>query len=439
MPWNYLICASLRPRSILSRRKSLPTGRKIALGPEGAKLAKEGTPLKVLVITPDYPPHYTGGCAFSCQLLVEQLRSRGVHTDVWAFNGDRTTPSQKGVMGETVFFKGSPTLLGLNRLALRELKRRNPACDIIHVYNTQQLPAAVRYGKRRKVKVVATLNNLAPVCTNPSQYVEGECADCRPIDSFSCALSRPGSRRMKMFMPVHWVQFITLHRLSRRADGYIALSEATQRCYVDAGYQAGKITLIPNMFDPGLAMNPVTPPLEGRNKVILYVGRLEAEKGLQVLIKAFARLGEGSVLYIVGKGEYEGQLKELAKTEGLEGRVIFTGFMDKDEIGRYYDMADIFVHPALWPEPFPRTILEALAHRLPMLVSDSGSSAEILGPAGLSFISGDEADLAHKLSALLDDDELRQVTTMAGERVLMRYHPDTVMSQVLEFYSELLS
>jgi glycosyltransferase involved in cell wall biosynthesis len=48
--------------------------------------------------------------------------------------------------------------------------------------------------------------------------------------------------------------------------------------------------------------------------------------------------------------------------------------MEKGEIGRYYDMADVFVHPALWPEPFPRTILEALSHRVPMVVSDSGSA-----------------------------------------------------------------
>ncbi|MCG7843799.1 MAG: glycosyltransferase family 4 protein [Methanomassiliicoccales archaeon] len=414
-------------------------GRGITVAPDGVQLAKEEAPPKVLVITPDYPPHYTGGCAFSCQLLVEELRSRGVHTDVWAFNGDRSTPSQKGVMGETLYLKGSPTLLGLNRLAYAMLKRRRPSCDIIHVYNTQQLPAAVRYGRRNNVKVVATLNNLAPICTNPSKYVEGNCATCRPLDSLACAMLRPGRRGMKVFMPVHWLQFIILHRWSRRAEGYIALSDATRQCYLDAGYDPERIRLIPNMYDPGLIFSSPICRLKGRNKVILYVGRLEAEKGLQVLIKAFARLDEGSMLYIVGKGDYEPQLKGLANGEGLEGRVIFTGFMDKDEIGRYYDMADIFVHPALWPEPFPRTLLEALAHRLPLLVSDSGSSADILGPAGLSFISGDEVDLAHKLRTILDDDELRHLTMQAGERVLERYHPDAIMPQVLDFYRDQFS
>ncbi len=393
---------------------------------------------RILVITPDYPPRYTGGCAFSCQLLVEGLRSRGIRTDVWAFNGDPSPPVESD-MGDTVYFRTSPTLGGLNRLAYRELRKRAPECDIIHVYNTQQLPAAVRYGRQRNKKVTATLNNLAPICTNPSEYVEGECANCRPLDSLACAMRRPGPLRMRAFMPYHWLQFIWLHRRSRRADGYIALSEATRQCYLDAGYDTVRIRLIPNMYDPQLRTDPSLSTNVGRNKVILYVGRLEPEKGLQVLIKAFALLTEGSVLYIVGKGSYEPQLKQMVSDMGLEGKVIFTGFMEKEEIGRYYDMADVFVHPALWPEPFPRTILEALSHRLPMLVSDSGSSAAILGKAALSFTNGDESDLAKRLQLLLDDEMLRRLTAQAGEEVLRRYHPDTVMAQIMDFYGSLLS
>lgn len=405
---------------------------------KGVRLEGNHPPFKVLVITPDFPPRYTGGCAFSCSLLVEGLRARGVPTDVWAFNGDHL-PARKGEMGETRYLRTSRTLLGLNRLAFRELSQRRPDCDIIHVYNTQQLPAAVRYARRHGMKVTATLNNLAPICTNPSRYVEGECAGCGPLDTLSCSLRRPGPLKMRAFMPIHWMEFEMLHRLSRKADGYIALSEATRQCYLDAGYQAQRIRLIPNMFDPGLSSVAERPEDSKHKKIILYVGRLEVEKGLQVLIKAFAELHEGSILYLVGKGDYEPQLKRLVDQLGLEGRVIFTGFMEKEETGRYYGMADIFVHPALWPEPFPRTILEALSYHLPMVVSDSGSSASILGAAGIPFRNGDHFDLAKKLELLMDDPGLRERTVMAGEEVLKRYHPDTVMSQILDFYASLLS
>jgi phosphatidylinositol alpha-mannosyltransferase len=62
-----------------------------------------------------------------------------------------------------------------------------------------------------------------------------------------------------------------------------------------------------------------------------------------------------------------------------------------------------------------------------------------LGPAGLSFRNGDPEDLAIKLQRLLDDDRLREQMIMAGEKVLSRYHPDTILSQVLQLYEELLS
>jgi starch synthase len=369
---------------------------------------------------------------------VEGLRDSGVHTDVWAFNGDQRSSDQKVDTGETRYLRGSRTLLGLNRLVYAELLRRKPDVDIIHVYNTQQLPAAVHYSRKHRTKVTATLNNLAPICTNPSEYVEGECADCRPWDSLACVLRRPGPLAMRAFMPVHWLESLLLHRLSRRAEGYIALSEATRKCYLDAGYSAERIKLIPNMFDPGLSA-PTVSPRDGRDKIVLYVGRLEVEKGVQVLIKAFALLDGDKKMYIVGKGDYEVQLKQLVREMDLEDRVTFTGFIDQNEIDGYYDLADVFVHPALWPEPFPRTILEAIAHRLPLLVSSSGSSASIIGPAGLSFKTGDEKDLADKLGALLADEDLRNRMAIAGEGVLQRYHPDTVMSQVLEFYGSLLS
>ena len=394
--------------------------------------------MRVLMITPDYPPHYTGGCAFSCQLLVDGLRAQGIHTDVWAFNGDLANEPSDNGMGETRYFPGSKTLLGLNRLTHRELFRREPDHDIIHVYNTQQLPAVVHYTKHHRSKAVATLNNLAPICTNPSEYVEDECSTCGPWSSLFCSLRRQGPLSMRLFMPIHWGEFILLHRLSREADGYIALSESTHNCYVDAGYDPGRMWIIPNMYDPDLKVHTWTKRNDG-NKVILYVGRLEVEKGLQVLIKAFSLLGGNSVLYIVGKGDYQSQLIQLAFELGLEGQVIFTGFMDKGEIGRYYEMADLFVSPALWPEPFPRTILEALAYSLPILVSDSGSSAKILGEACLSFVKGDAKDLAGKIDLVLNDESIRKSITVSGWSVLQQYHPDIVIAKVLEIYGELLS
>lgn len=392
--------------------------------------------IRVLMITPDYPPNIVGGCALSCQLVVEGLRARGIRTDVLAFNGDKRPPidSEQGFVR---FFEHRITLLGLNYSALRELEGLPDNYDIVHVYNCQQIPAAVIYGKRKGVKVVATLNNMVPVCTNPSDYDPLECGGCDPVESLRCALRRRNGPAVKAFMPMHWMQWEGLRRYTKQVDAFIALSEETKEAYVRSGYDANRIQVIPNMFDPGIKhladSMPVRP--ENGHQVVVYIGRLEIEKGIQTLIESMVCLGrEDVMLYLVGKGDHEESLKRTVQDLHLEGKVVFTGFIPQSETARYYRMADVFVHPALWPEPFPRTLLEALAFDVPLIVSDRGASAHVLGEAGLVFPAGDPEALATCISQVLDDPGRSGTMARLGQDVLSRYSPERVIGEIIELY-----
>ena len=399
----------------------------------------ETHPIRVLMLTPDYPPKIVGGCALSCQLLVEGLRSRGIEVDVNVFNGDEGVVESK--MGKTRFFPSSKTLLGLNMLALTSMMDSKTQYDIIHVYNTQQLPAAVHFGHNKGIKVVGTMNNMTPICLNTANFDEVECADCDGLDSLKCALQRKGPVPMRMFMPMHWLQYASLHRLTREADAFIALSEATRQCYLNAGFDEKRFHLIPNMFDPNvveMARHSVRTEHEGMQ--IMYLGRLQIEKGLQVLIKAVPLMNTKEFkVHLVGKGDYEKELRQLVEEMGVGDRVQFDGFVGREEISRFYSLADLFVHPAIWPEPFPRTLLESLAFGVPLVVSSSGSCGEILGDAGVVFQNGDEKDLASKLDRLLGDEKARQRMIESGKSVLSHYSPDSVLSGMIEVYRGLMS
>lgn len=397
---------------------------------------------KVLMITPDYPPKITGGCALSCKLLVDGLRSRGLNVDVLAFSGN----GNEEVVSDRGFVRYFPhprneVLLSLNLFAARATNHLTGRYDIVHVYNCQQIPAAVIYGKRTGAKVVATLNNMVPVCTNPSLFDEEECDGCSPFDSLTCAMKRSGGVTMKAFMPMHWTQFQGLRRYAKRVDAFIALSEETKRYYVSSGFESDRIKVVPNMFDPRiLEMAKATIPPERKGlKNIIYTGRLEIEKGLQVLIEAVSIMDRDDTrLYLVGKGKHEEELKNLAWKLGIADRVIFPGFVPPDETARYYAMADVFVHPALWPEPFARTILESLAFNVPLIVSDKGPSCKILESAGLSFKTGNANDLAEKLEIVLMDKEKAKEMRAHGRLVLSRYSPETVLTKVEDLYREVL-
>ena len=397
--------------------------------------------LKVLVVTPDYPPNLVGGCALSCQLLVEGLRSRDIRTDVLAFNGDRRSPvvTERGTVR---YLEHRETLLGLNYSALAEMLHLKERYDIVHVYNCQQIPAAVIYARRRGAKVVATLNNMVPVCTNPSDYEPVRCQDCDPLESLRCAMRKRTTPAVKAFMPVHWAQWQGLRSYAKEVDEYIALSEETKAAYVLAGYDASRIHLIPNMFDPRitlLAQATSERPVKDHQAVV-YIGRLEVEKGIQTLIGALASLDRSDVkLYLVGKGDYEPELRSMAAEEGVADRVVFVGFVGEEQVAHYYRLAEVFVHPALWPEPFPRTLLEALAFDVPLVVSDRGASANVLGKAGTIFPAGDAARLAVCLDEVLGSVERRGEMVRLGRRVLETYSPQRVMGEIVELYRRTLS
>jgi starch synthase len=397
--------------------------------------------LKVLVVTPDYPPNLVGGCALSCQLLVEGLRSQRIHTDVLAFNGDRRPPvvTERGTVR---YLEHRETLLGLNYSALAEMLHLKERYDIVHVYNCQQIPAAVIYARRRGAKVVATLNNMVPVCTNPSDYEPVRCQDCDPLESLRCAMRKRTTPAVKAFMPVHWAQWQGLRSYAKEVDEYIALSEETKAAYVLAGYDDSRIHLIPNMFDPDVALlaQAVSERPVKDHQAVVYIGRLEVEKGIQTLIGALASLRRSDVkLYLVGRGEYESELRSLAVEAGVADRVVFVGFVGKEEVAHYYRLADVFVHPALWPEPFPRTLLEALAFDVPLIVSDRGASSNVLGKAGTTFPAGDTAQLRVCLDEVLGNAERRAEMVRLGHQVLERYSPQRVMGEIVELYRRTLS
>lgn len=395
---------------------------------------------KILLITPDFPPNIRGGCGISCNLLVEELRNRGIETDVFAFTGN--TIYEETNNGYTRHFNKVPTPLGLNFITLKELRKINKKYDIIHIYDVWQIPAATIYAHSRNIGVVATLNNMDPICANPAMASEHKCISCNPLKLLICSFQREDSLILKLYMPFYWIQLLLFKRFVNMVDSYIAISNSMKNIYINAKFPREKITVIPNMFDP----ITVEDGLKCKNKIksngkkkIIYVGRLDKEKGVDILINAFHQLNRKDViLYIVGKGTDEMALKEMCNNLGIEKNVFFIGFVDPKKIAKYYEDSDIFVHPALWPEAFGRTILEALSFQIPLIVSDIGAPPEIIGNAGLTFERGNSTDLKEKIARILDDDDLREYLRSNAHNRLSQYTPDTVVSRTLDVYKDVM-
>jgi len=112
-------------------------------------------------------------------------------------------------------------------------------------------------------------------------------------------------------------------------------------------------------------------------KVLISVGRIVALKGYQLVIKALKDMPD---LYyvLIGKGEYLEKLKDLAKNEKVEDRVLFLGEVENNKLNKYLSMADVFLQPTIGNEAFGITIIEAMACELPVVASKNGGIVDII-------------------------------------------------------------
>jgi glycogen(starch) synthase len=140
--------------------------------------------------------------------------------------------------------------------------------------------------------------------------------------------------------------------------------------------------------------------------VFAFVGRLVTTKGVRVLIEA-AKILRGQnrafELLIIGDGPERAVLEQFARDSQLEEHVHFLGRLGGEQLEATLSRATAAVVPSLGGEVFGLVVAENMARALPVVASDLGAFTEVLGGAGLTFRTGDAADLAAALARLLDD------------------------------------
>lgn len=147
-------------------------------------------------------------------------------------------------------------------------------------------------------------------------------------------------------------------------------------------------------------------------KIILFMGRLVYEKGVQHLISAMPKILAGyhdAKLVIAGKGGMTDELKAQVNSMGIANKVYFTGYMDSKQVCKMYKCADVSVFPSTY-EPFGIVALEAMLSGTPVVVSDIGGLNEIVthGENGMKSYAGNPNSIADSILALLYNPQLSQ-------------------------------
>ena len=174
----------------------------------------------------------------------------------------------------------------------------------------------------------------------------------------------------------------------------------------------------------------------GTQRVILFVGRLIPKKGVQTLIQACSQLPKDidHRLVIVGHGTFQLELEKLARTLGVAERVQFVGFVQPEELPKWYLVADVFVLPS--SETWGVVAIEALACGLPVILSDqTGCRPDVIEPDEQPrsvFPFGDAAGLAQCLTAWLGDSRDRAALLSARKGLLRALTYGTLAEQLVQ-------
>jgi glycosyltransferase involved in cell wall biosynthesis len=318
-------------------------------------------------------------------------------------------------------------------------KRIQEFCpDVVHVHNFFPLlsPALYDACSDHRVPVVQTLHNYRITCPGAKLFRDGKI--CEICVGKTVPLAGVVNRCYRGSLPesVAIAAMITTHQMRRtwqeKVDAYITLTPFQKQKMVEIGLPPEKVFVKPNfLFDPLPIKSVQSEPYA------LYVGRLWAEKGVDVLIDAYVNGDVKIPLKIVGDGVLQGELLRQVEAAGLGNRIEFLGWKEKGEVLALMRKAKFLVFPSVWYETFGLSMIEAFACSVPVIASRLGGMAEIVedGVTGLLFEAGNGDDLAAKMNWAIEHPERLVEMGRKGRSVYEeRYTPGVNYQQLIGIY-----
>ena len=226
--------------------------------------------------------------------------------------------------------------------------------------------------------------------------------------------------------------------LARPTDAIINISDFEVQAAIAAGIPASKCVRIYNGVRDVPADADGVPrdtPLDPRCLNLLFVGRFDLQKGLDILLLAMRRVERADLrLYLVGA-----QVRSTDDTPDLPANVVSLGWLAPDQLDTYYRAANAVVVPSRW-EGFSLVAAEAMRNGTPVICSDRGALPEVVadGESGIVFAL-DPPERLVELLAALDRERLAHMRPAARARFVELFTDEAMHQQLMALYREVLS
>jgi glycosyltransferase involved in cell wall biosynthesis len=302
--------------------------------------------------------------------------------------------------------------------------------DLIHVHNTFPLisPSLYWFAARHAIPLVQTLHNFRLLCPQAALLRAGSvCEECIGKVPWR-AITHKCYRESTLQSAVATGMLVTHRLLGTYRDqvtNYIALNAFCRDKFIAGGLPGERICIKPNFAVGGAA------PDWTERKGGLFIGRLSAEKGLDVLTAAVRTLPQPSIR-IIGKGPMEESVKQ-------DFHDSYLGYKTSAEMMALLHQARYLVAPSIGIETFGLVAIEAFACGTPVIASRQGGLGELVkhGVTGLLVTPGDAADLAAKIAwAESHPEQMMQMGKAAYAEYLAKYTPECNYRVLIKIYED---
>ena len=399
--------------------------------------------MRILLLSNLYPPHALGGAEIVAADVASGLEQLGHEVFVLTSSYGLAQAEKSTHIWRTLhiappvhFDSHAPAWKQINRLAHYYRRYHCP----VNAQELQRMIAATNpdvlfINEITGVGVISLLKTL-PECKIPIVFY---------LQSYLFLYARSPETEQS-HLRARWLKKFLIGSLPEPTyTSLIAVSNAVKQEYIRGGYAPESIEVIYN----GVGARFLKPlpdkkgegaETENASLQLLYVGRLNTEKGILVLLQSLDLLVNKQGLRnlhlrIFGDGDksYINELRSFIDEKQLSSFVTFGGRVPQNELIDYYDRSDIMIVPSLWQEPFALVTAEAMARGLPVIASQVGGTGERITDNidGLLVEPGDEQALASAIKQLMENPEkLERVAKAARTKVEEHFTIEECAKQV---------
>ncbi len=386
--------------------------------------------MRILFIHTRY--RQAGGEDQALQSEMEVLKQKGHTIEILLFENPDTTSFISNLKnGIESFFN-----LQSYRITTKTIKEFKP--DVIHLHNLffKASPSVLYAAHKNNIPVAATIHNYRLICPNALLLRNNKPCELCVHKTFAL----PGIYHKCYHSSALATGLVTgitgFHKLinswNKTIGVYITLTN-----FAKEKIQNSSLNIAPNqiIIKPNFTKDPGESTYE-REDFFLFAGRLSEEKGIKVLLQAFAEISNKR-LVVAGEGPLKKELENLFK---INRNISFTGKLNNEQTITLMKKCKTLIVPSLWYEGLPFVILEAFSTGTPVLASNLGAMHSIItdGYNGLHFKPDDKEELKNTVLAFINNNNRNLMYSNARQTFLNYYTAEKHYTAIMKLYNNLV-